>query len=146
MMRKTGNEDYHLEFEEDLKEQDLKILTDGINDDAYDKRQLDPLRTFSIMLKSKDGTVCGGVTGFTFFGCLYTDMLFVKEHLRGQGFGTKLMLEAEKIGYFRNCTFATVNTMDFEALKFYQLLKYEIEFVREGFEKDSKMLMLRKKL
>jgi len=42
--------------------------------------------------------------------------------------------------------FATVNTMDWEALSFYQKLGYNIEFTREGFEKDSKMFMLRKKL
>jgi ribosomal protein S18 acetylase RimI-like enzyme len=56
------------------------------------------------------------------------------------------MLEAEKIGFKRQCTFATVDTMDWEALSFYQKLGYNIEFVREGFEKDSKMYMLKKRL
>ena len=53
------------------------------------------------------------------------------------------MMEAEKIGYERRCTFSTVDTMDWEALPFYQKLGYSIEFVRKGFEKESKMYMLR---
>lgn len=145
-MLKIENEDYHFEMQEDWKEEELKILTDGINKDAYDKKQLEPLKTFGIMIKDSKGVVSGGVTGFTFFGCLYTDMLFVKEHLRCYGVGKTLMKEAEKIGLNRKCTFATVNTMDFEAVDFYKMLGYETEFIREGFEKESKMFMLRKKL
>ena len=80
------------------------------------------------------------------YGCLYVDMLWLKEELRHQGLGKKLMMEAEKIGRECQCSFATVNTMDWEALTFYQKLGYDIEFIREGYVKESKMYMLRKKL
>ena len=73
-------------------------------------------------------------------------MLWVEESIRNQGFGKKIMEEAEKIARERKCAFATLNTMDWEALPFYQKLGYSIEFVREGYEKESKMYMLRKKL
>lgn len=56
------------------------------------------------------------------------------------------MTEAETIGYKRSCTFATVATMDWEAPPFYQKLGYAIEFVREGYENNSQLYMLRKKL
>ncbi len=58
----------------------------------------------------------------------------------------QLMLEAEKIGKERNALFATVNTIDWEALPFYQKLGYDVEFTREGYEKKSKMFFLRKSL
>ena len=35
--------------------------------------------------------------------------------------------------------------MDWEALDFYKNLGYDVEFVREGFEKESKMYLLQKK-
>jgi len=56
------------------------------------------------------------------------------------------MHEAEKIGVEQGALFVTLNTMDWEALPFYQKLGYSIEFIREGYEKDSKMFMLRKTL
>ena len=54
--------------------------------------------------------------------------------------------EAEKIGREHGALFVTLNTMDWEALPFYQKLGYSIEFTREGYEKKSKMFMLRKAL
>lgn len=74
------------------------------------------------------------------------DSLWVDKTLRHQGWGTKLMHEAEKIGRERGARFATVNTMDWEALPFYQKGIYSIEFTREGYDKNSKMFMLRKVL
>jgi ribosomal protein S18 acetylase RimI-like enzyme len=56
------------------------------------------------------------------------------------------MYEAEKIGRKHGALFVTLSTMDWEALPFYQKLGYSIEFTRTGYEKDSKMFMLRKNL
>ena len=56
------------------------------------------------------------------------------------------MQEAETLGKKEGCNFATVNTMDWEALHFYEKLGYMIEFVREGYQKNSKMYFLRKEL
>lgn len=54
------------------------------------------------------------------------------------------MLAAEKFGKENGCTFAAVNTMDWEALDFYKTLGYEVEFERHGFQKDSIFYFLRK--
>ena len=72
------------------------------------------------------------------------DSLWITPPLRHQGWGTKLMKEAEKIGKERGVRFVTVNTMDWEALPFYKKLGYSVEFTREGYDKNSKMFMLRK--
>lgn len=56
------------------------------------------------------------------------------------------MKEAEKIGRECGASFVTLNTMDWEGLVFYQKLGYSIEFMREGYDKGSKMYMLRKAL
>ncbi len=74
------------------------------------------------------------------------DSLWIDQTLRHQGWGTKLMHEAEKMGREHGASFVTLNTMDWEALPFYQKLGYTTEFIREGYEKNSKMFMLRKNL
>lgn len=104
------------------------------------------IKPFRIYLRDSDRSVVGGASGITYYGCLYVDMLWVRESIRNRGFGKKIMNEAEKIARERKCTFATLNTMDWEALPFYQKLGYQIEFVREGYEKSSKMYMLKKEL
>ena len=123
-----------------------KILFDGISAEAFQAKGLPPIRPFSIFIKDQEQNVLGGVSGTAFYGSLYVDSLWIDKMLRHQGWGTKLMREAEKIGRERGARFVTLNTMDWEALPFYEKLGYSIEFVREGYDKDSKMFVLRKNL
>ena len=102
------------------------------------------LLAFSLKIKTR--MYWGGVSGTSFYGSLYVDSLWITTSLRHQGWGTTLMREAEKIGKERGAGFVTVNTMDWEALLFYQKLGYSIEFTRAGYDKNSKMFMLRKSL
>lgn len=145
-MSKLNESDYHFEYQEDPIPEDEQVLNDGISDEAVRKKQMERFKPFGIFIKDTKEIVLGGVSGIIIYGSLYVDALWLKEELRHQGLGKKLMNEAEKIGRERECTFATVDTMDWEALPFYQKLGYEIEFVREGFANESKMIMLRKKL
>lgn len=145
-MNRIKQDDYHFEYQEEPIQEDEQVLFEGITNDAMLKKKMNRITPFGVFIKDSRGVVLGGVNGISCYGCLYVDMLWLKDELRKLGLGKKLMMEAEKIGCQRQCTFATVDTMDWEALPFYQKLGYSIEFVREGFEKDSKMYMLRKKL
>lgn len=122
------------------------ILFKGISDYAYQEKGLPPIQPFSIFIKDQKQTVLGGISGVTFYGSLYIDSLWIDKTIRYQGWGTKLMREAEKIGKERGASFVTLNTMDWEGLPFYQKLGYSIEFVREGYDKESKMYMLKRAL
>ncbi len=137
---------YSLEIEESIRPDDEALLFKKINEEAARSKGMNPIRTFSIFIKDADQSVWGGATGFTYYGCLYTDMLWVDDGLRNQGWGSKIMKKAETIALQRGCSFACVQTMDWEALPFYQKLGYQIEFIREGYEKNSKLFMLRKSL
>jgi ribosomal protein S18 acetylase RimI-like enzyme len=120
------------------------VLFNGLNDDAYKKKGMRPISPYGIFIKDENGCIVGGVEGITMYGCLYVDMLWLREDLRHKGLGVRLMDDVEAIGRQRQCTFATVNTMDWEALPFYQSLGFAIEFIREGYENESKMYLLRK--
>lgn len=122
------------------------ILFKEISDYAFQKKGLPPIQPFSIFIKDQKQTVLGGISGVTFYGSLYIDSLWIDQVIRRQGWGSQLMKEAEKLGKKRGSSFATLNTMDWEGLPFYQKLGYSIEFIREGYDKDSKMYMLRKTL
>jgi ribosomal protein S18 acetylase RimI-like enzyme len=120
------------------------LLYNKISEEAHKAKQLSPIFPFSIFIKDQDENVKGGISGTIFYGSLYVDSLWVDKTIRHQGWGTQLMVAAEKVGKQQGAKFATLNTMDWEALPFYQKLGYSIEFTREGYEKNSKMFMLRK--
>lgn len=138
--------EYRLEFQEEPAQDDLKVLSEGLIEEDILQKGMDRIRPFGIFIKRSDGTVIGGINGLSLYGSLYIEMLWIKPEWRGQGLGKKLVLESEKIGRERSCSFVTVTTMDWEALPFYQKLGYQIEFVREGYQKASKMYLLRKEL
>lgn len=137
---------YHLEHHDTIPKEYEEVLYRGISEEALHAKGLPPIRPFSIFIKDQKGNILGGASGTLFYGSLYVDSLWIDKTLRHQRWGTKLIHEAEKIGRERGATFVTLNTMDWEALPFYQKLGYAIEFTREGYDKNSKLFMLRKVL
>lgn len=136
---------YRIKFKDEIPHKIEMLLFKGISQEAA-RKGMEPIFSFSLSLEDQKHNILGGVTGTIFYGSLYVDMLWVKPNLRNQGWGTKLITEAEKVGRERDCSFVTLNTMDWEALTFYQKLGYAIEFTREGYANESKMFMLRKRL
>jgi GNAT superfamily N-acetyltransferase len=125
---------------------DLHVLRQGLIAHAKQKKDLKPTEDFALFIRDENQNIIGGANGYTFYGCVYVDQLWIDEKLRSQGYGAKLMHAAEQLGLERDCTFAAVNTMDWEGLEFYQKLGYHVEFERHGFTKNSIFYFLRKNL
>lgn len=124
--------------------EDVQVLGTGIMEYATQKRGHKPIEFFAFFIRDENNVIHGGCSCCNLYGCLYVDQLWLEESLRGKGYGTQLMLAAEELGKERGCTFAAVNTMDWEALGFYKKMGYEIELERRGFLKDSIFYFLRK--
>ncbi len=140
-------EEYVVVHEDDVSSTECAdILFNGLNEEAKRIKGQNPMGTFCFSIKNSKNEISGGITGITYYGCLYIDMLWIDTVLRGKGWGTQLMQSAETHGRKQGCRFTTVTTMDWEALPFYQKLGYAIEFVREGYENNSTMYFLRKDL
>jgi ribosomal protein S18 acetylase RimI-like enzyme len=140
------NHSFVLERSYNISPEFEDILYQGISENAFQKKGLPPMEPFSIILKDQNQKILGGLSGVIFYGSLYVDSLWVDETIRGQDWGTKLMKESEKMGREHGVKFINLNTMDWEALPFYQKLGFSIEFIREGYEGNSKMFLLRKNL
>lgn len=135
---------YQLSFESNPNQEDIQVLGNAIMKQATQKKGFNPLDFFSFFIRNADNTIVGGCNGCALYGCLYIDQLWVSDLLRKQGWGAALIEAALQYGKENGCTFATVNTFDWEALGFYQKLGFKIEFERHGFLKDSVFYFLRK--
>jgi ribosomal protein S18 acetylase RimI-like enzyme len=51
---------------------------------------------------------------------LYIDVLWVKEESRGDGYGSALLEEMEKIAKEKGCKLVHLDTFDFQAKDFYE--------------------------
>lgn len=133
-----------LSFTENPDPDDVQVLTSGIKAYAKQEKGFESLDFFACFIHDSDNTIVGGCSGGTLYGGLHIDNLWVSERIRHKGWGTKLMHSALKYGQKKGCAFATVNTMDWEAIEFYQKLGFKLEFERHGFQKNSVFYFLRK--
>ncbi len=66
----------------------------------------------------------GGLWGETGRGWLFVELLGIPEAARGDGIGTRLMREAERIAAARGCVGVHLDTCSFQAPGFYEKLGY----------------------
>jgi GNAT superfamily N-acetyltransferase len=88
----------------------------------------DKYRPLTITLRrGKD--IVGGVTGSSWMGWLYVEVLWIADKFRGQGLGISLMKRAEAEARKRGVRNVYLNSFSFQAPGFYKKLGYR-EFGR----------------
>lgn len=104
------------------------------------------LRDLCVTARDADGTLLGGLTGYTNWEWLYVDYLWVHESQRGTGLGSRLMAAAEEEARRRDCRWSRLYTYDFQAPGFYKKLGYEVWAELEGYPPGHTQIWLRKAL
>jgi GNAT superfamily N-acetyltransferase len=138
--------DFIVSLEQHPSPAEIRWLSDRLSAFNYSKTGHSDGKTLALFLKSKAGQMAGGFYGWTWGGWLQVDFLFVREDLRGRGFGRWMMLAAETEATNRACTNAVLDTFSFQALGFYQRMGYQIFAELENFPGNHIRYYLKKKL
>jgi GNAT superfamily N-acetyltransferase len=120
------NESYTLTLEEAPDALDVHFVRERL--DAYNFGIVgdDEHRPLTVFVRDADGEIVGGLLGGTYWGWLHVDILWVKDSLRGRGYGRALLAAAEQEAIRRGCRHAHLDTMSFQALAFYQRQGYAV--------------------
>ena len=102
---------FRLENKESHKSQEIGNLIRVYNRSKREEAESEPLNLY---VEDEKGNLMAGLIAETFGNWLEIEYLFVKEELRGQGLGSKLLQQAEIEAKNRNCRFAFVNTYQFK--------------------------------
>ncbi len=101
----------------------------------------------ALALKDPDtGASIGGLTARISYSRMFVELLFVPDHLRGQGTGRKLMERAEEVAREHGCVGIWLDTFTFQAPGFYQKLGYTVFGEISNYPPGSSRFFLHKHL
>lgn len=95
---------------------------------AFNESLLGPTdrKDIFIPITAEDGSLDGGLVGYTGRGWLYVELLSVPERLRGQGMAGKLLALAEEEARSRGCIGAYIDTINPVARRAYERTGYSV--------------------
>ena len=103
-------------------------------------------RAIAVLVRDETGAVAAGISGYTAWGWLYVQWLFVGETQRGRGLTGRMLEAAEAEGRARGCHSAYIDTFNPVALKTYQRAGYVTFGQLEDFPIGRTRTFLQKRL
>jgi GNAT superfamily N-acetyltransferase len=137
------DEGYHIERAD---EPAWEIIGGGLRD--FNNRQAGDGhgKNLCFVLRASDQSIVGGVIGETHWNWLFVNLMWVKDELRGQGYGHQLLAMAEAEARLRGATDAYLDTFSFQAPDFYKKNGYQVFGTLENFPPGHQRYYFTKKL
>ena len=101
------------------------VIGQGITDFNTEKAGDDHGKNLCFVLKNTQNEILGGVIGMTYWNWLYINLMWIREDLRGHGYGYQLLSSAEEEARKRGSKYAYLDTFSFQAPEFYKKYGYE---------------------
>ena len=139
-------EEFKITIEENPRAEDERAISAGLNRYNIAQTGRDDYRKLVVLVKDESNQIVGGLVGGTYWDWLYVDLLWLEEHLRGKGYGSRLLDAAEGEAITRGCAHVFLDTFGFQAPAFYERRGYTVFGTLEDFPPGHKRFFLQKDL
>jgi ribosomal protein S18 acetylase RimI-like enzyme len=139
-------EEYAINFIDNPEESAWGIIGQGVS--IYNKQRAgdNQFKRLCFVLQDSEQEIVGGVIAETYWNWLYIDLLWVKNELRGLGYGHQLLTMTEEEARQRGAKNAYLDTFSFQAPEFYAQHGYQVFGELPNFPPDHRRLFLTKQL
>jgi GNAT superfamily N-acetyltransferase len=126
--------------------QDLALLSESLT--AFNDRDVGASgrKPLAVFVRDEAGAMVAGISGYTAWGWLYVQWLWVDEKLRGQRVAASMLDAAEQEAVSRGCHGALIDTFNPTAEKVYRRQGYEPFGALPDFPIGRSRIFLQKKL
>ena len=140
------DEEYQIVYVAKPEESEWKAIGQGIR--QYNTQQAGDhhYQVFCFVLRGPDEAIVGGVIGETYWDWFHLDLLWVKEELRGRGYGHRLLTLAEEEARKRGARNVHLDTFSFQAPDFYKRHGYQVFGELQDFPAGYQRYFLTKRL
>lgn len=91
----------------------------------------------AVQIKNDQGEIIAGAAARSFGDWLLLDTLWVADELRGQNIGSEILKKIEASGKKRGCIKCLLDTLNFQAMPFYEKHGYKTQWVQQGYPKTG---------
>ena len=127
----------NIELIENPKKELIDYLDKKIDDFNWGNWEVGERLPLAVQIKNDNDEVIAGSTARSFGDWLLLDILWVSEELRGQNVGSQILKKVEEVGKKRGCKKCLLDTLNFQAMPFYEKHGYKIQWVQEGYPKTG---------
>lgn len=115
---------FSLDVTAEPREEDLRFIGQSLS--AFNDADVGPAERLplAVLVRDATGALQAGISGYTAWGWLYVQWLFVSEAARGQSLAGRMLAAAEAEARNRGCHAAYIDTFSPVALKTYQRAGY----------------------
>lgn len=137
---------YHMAYVDDPEESAWGIIGRGVGGYNTERVGDSQFQRLCFVLRGPDEEVVGGVLAEAYYGWLFVDLLWVKEELRGRGYGHRLLTAVEEAAKEHGARQVYLDTFSFQAPDFYRQHGYEVFGELADFPSGHQRLFMTKAL
>ena len=122
------------------------IIGRGLSTYNKEKAGDNHFQRLCFVIKESEEEILGGVMAEVYWEWLYIDLLWVKDDLRGQGYGRQLMETVEMKARELGAKNAYLDTFSFQVPGFYETLGYQVFGELQDFPPGQERFFMKKEL
>lgn len=115
----------------------IDYLDKKIDDFNWANWEVSKRLPLAVQIKNDQGVIIAGSVARSFGDWLLLDTLWVSDELRGQNIGSKLLKEIEDVGKNRGCIKCLLDTLNFQAMPFYEKHGYKTQWTQQDYPKTG---------
>ncbi len=125
---------------------EITQITEGLYTFGLQQTRGEKPQRVAILSKNPQGSVMGGIIGHSLGARFYLTQLWVEDAYRGEGIGSTLVRRLEAFAENRACADILVDTLNPQAVTFYERLGYQVYLVNPNYINSFDWCFLAKKI
>ena len=127
----------YIEILQNPKQDLIDFLDEKIAEFNWANWEVSERKPIAVQIKTDAGEIIAGGAGRTFGNWLLINTLWVSKELRGNNIGQRLLNSLENAAKERGCIKCLLDTLNFQAMPFYEKQGYETQWIQENYPKTG---------